>query len=357
MTSNLQTSIEPAGTPPVQCSVLLAGQFVTVKNGDCRTVLKSMPPESVNCIVTSPPFWGLRDYGHPDQLGQEATPGEYVEALRAVFAEARRVLRADGTLWLNLGDSYAGSWGNYVAPGSTSAKAMDKRRKDRYGTFKSPMADRSGKSGNKGNKSANGNQAHRFGDGLPPGKNLIGIPWRVAFALQADGWYLRSDIIWNKPNPMPESVADRPTKSHEYIFLFAKSADYYYDAAAIAEPTVCDRMRGPALHGDLVSTNGNDGLSRRPIGETRNKRTVWTVNTESYRGAHFATYPTELIRPCILAGCPLNGIVLDPFGGSGTTGKVALEAGRRAYIIELNPEYTKLCNERCTTTRGLPLAC
>ena len=343
-------------------------QPLTILTGDCRNLLKALPSESVNCCVTSPPYWGLRDYGHPDQIGQEPTPEQYVEVMRSVFAEVRRALRDDGTLWLNLSDSYYGSWGNYAAADGR-AKARDKQRAERCGMFRPPMARGSGP------------------NGLKP-KDLCGIPWRVAFALQADGWYLRSDIIWHKPNPMPESVRDRPTRAHEYLFLFSKSRRYYYDAAAIKEPPSASFLkeleRGYNGHGTkpFGKTRAQDaslakhriierfrlrldkqrGYGRRHAGfnarwerltsEERklcgvSKRSVWTVPTAGYRGMHTATYPPALIRPCILAGCPPRGLVLDPFAGTGTTGMVALELGRRALLMELNPEYAKLIRERC----------
>jgi DNA modification methylase len=235
-----------------------------------------------------------------------------------VFREVRRVLRDDGTLWLNLGDSYARNGGE-TGGGNRELLHLDGTQ---CRMLKVPS-----------------------GTGLKP-KDLCGIPWRVAFGLQADGWYLRSDIIWHKPNPMPESVTDRPTKAHEYLFLLAKSERYYYDAAAIAEDSVCDRMRGPALHPDTVSTNGNGGLCRREMQETRNKRTVWTVPTFSYAEAHFATFPPALIEPCILAGCPEGGTILDPFSGSGTTGVVSLRADRNYIGIELNAEYVEMSRNR-----------
>jgi DNA modification methylase len=298
--------------------------ILTVLRGDALAKLHELPDESVQCCVTSPPYWGLRDYGVSGQIGLEETPEAYAVKLVEVFREVRRVLRKDGTLWLNLGDSYA------------SKKAFESFRGSATATL---------------NREYQGRIAYR-GNGIKA-KDLIGIPWRVAFALQADGWYLRSDIIWHKPNPMPESVTDRPTKAHEYIFLLSKSGRYFYDAEAIEEASQCDRMRGPALHGDLVSTNGNDGLCRRPLAETRNKRSVWTVPTAPYAEAHFATYPPNLIKPCILAGSQPGDVVLDPFAGSGTTGMVAIELGRKTVLIELNPEYIHLIEQRCSVTEGL----
>jgi DNA modification methylase len=319
-------------------SVLLPGHFVNIINGDCRTVLKELAPESIQCCVTSPPYWGLRDYGHADQIGQEPTPLAYVEAMVAVFAEVWRVLRADGTVWLNLGDSYSGSWGNYCAPTSTSAKAQDKRRKDRYGTFKPPSADRNGANGLKS-------------------KDLCMIPARVALALQAAGWYLRSEITWCKKSCMPESVTDRPTVATEKIYLLAKSERYYYDAVAVKQKAgdwgTRDRTNGK-YHNEGTGLQPHSGLEKNY--DMANLRNYWLLGPEPCRDAHFAVYPSEIPRRAILAGSKPGDVILDPFGGSGTTGKVALELGRRAVLVELNPEYAKLCEQRCTTTRGLPLA-
>lgn len=277
---------------------------VIILPGDCLASLRLMTDRSVHCCVTSPPYFGLRDYGVDGQIGREPTPDEFVASLVSVFREVRRVLRDDGTLWLNLGDSYA-----------------------------RPPA--------KGGS----------GPGLKP-KDLIGIPWRVAFALQADGWYLRQDIIWHKPNPIPESVRDRCTKSHEYVFLLSKSPRYYFDSEAIKEPAAESslvRLAQPTLAQQVGSarvpgkTNGN---MKAVGGETRNKRSVWTVTTKPFKGAHFATFPPDLIEPCIRAGCPEGGTVLDPFGGSGTTAGVALAHGREAILCELNPEYAQLVPAR-----------
>lgn len=295
---------------------------LTIINGDCRFALKTLPDESVNCCVTSPPYWGLRNYGHAEQIGQEETPQAFVETMCKVFAEVRRVLRKDGTCWLNLGDSYASAWsvpGGNGRPVGAGSLANGKR------------ADR----------------PNRLVGGLKE-KDLVGIPWRVALALQAEGWYLRSDIIWAKANCMPESVTDRPTRSHEYLFLLTKSPRYYYDHEAIKEPCIYDIEK-------RIGQPNFDNKAEQCTG-MRNKRDVWTVAPANYPDAHFATYPPALITPCILAGCPVGGLVLDPFGGSGTTGMVALELGRRAVLVELNPDYTKLINARCATTPGLPLA-
>lgn len=331
---------------------------------DCTESLRSLPDRSVNCCVTSPPYFGLRDYGQDGQIGLEATPDEFVAALVTVFREVRRVLRDDGTLWLNLGDSYAtggkGGGGPFMA-----------ERKDGAWQSRSEV---------NGWRSA------------PPGlkhKDLIGIPWRIAFALQADGWYLRQDIIWAKPNPMPESVTDRCTKSHEYLFLLSKSSKYHYDHEAVKEPAAPssvarwaqnvadqegsgrvpgktngkmkavggprskrdsfkrdDSKRSQAIPGQRCGTHRPDREESRWNTAMRNRRSVWTVSTKPYKGAHFATFPPDLIEPCILAGCPEGGTVLDPFGGSGTTAGVAVAHNRNAILCELNPEYSELIPER-----------
>lgn len=318
--------------------------------GDVRTALSVVGAGSVQCCVTSPPYWGLRDYGHPDQLGLEPTPEQYVENLVAVFREVRRVLRDDGTLWLNLGDSYSG--------GKTDRGDNDINRRNTYdGSTAAQRETRKLKDNPRGKQRA-----------VPPGlkpKDLVGIPWRIAFALQADGWYLRSDIIWHKPNPMPESVADRPTKAHEYLFLLSKSPTYYYDADAIAEAASNDsgwakqRDRGvntwayaPAgggagmkAGGTAQSTNGIGGSAENSA--TRNARSVWTITTKPYPAAHFATFPPELAERCIKAGSKPGDTVLDPFAGTGTTGMVATGHGRRAILCELNPDYAALIRERC----------
>jgi len=305
----------------MQASGLGKGACMAILCGDALTVLSEMEDQSVNCCVTSPPYFGLRDYGEDGQLGLERTPEEYVANLVAVFREVRRVLRDDGTLWLNLGDSYA--------TGTTSDRTPTQTGK--HGYWQNPAV----------NKRIDARSI-----GLKP-KDLVGIPWRVAFALQADGWYLRSDIIWAKPNPMPESVTDRPTKAHEYVFLMSKSQQYYYDAEAIKEPCVGQNAHdttGPGYHapGQSPNTGSRGGNGTK----TRNRRSVWTVATQPYKGAHFATFPEKLIEPCVLAGCPTNGTVLDPFAGSGTTGAVAKRLGRGFIGIELNPDYIGLCEER-----------
>lgn len=270
--------------------------------------------KSVNCAVTSPPYYGLRDYGVAGQIGLEQTPEEYVQKLVNVFREVKRVLREDGTLWLNLGDSYSATrWSN--TPSSTGISR----------SYSDIISDRN--------------------TGLPA-KNLIGIPWRVAFALQANGWYLRSDIIWAKPNPIPESVKDRCTKSHEYIFLLSKKSKYYYDNDVIKEPLAHPKeTRRPVgskgaweLDGRKQRENGG-GSSYSGYPNKRNKRDVWTVTTKSYKGAHYATFPPDLIKPCILAGCPEGGIVLDPFVGSGTTVMVANQNNRNGIGLDLSWKY------------------
>jgi DNA modification methylase len=322
---------------------------ITILTGDVRTILPTLPDASVNCCVTSPPYWGLRDYGNDSQIGLEHTPDQYVAEMVAVFREVRRVLRPDGVLWLNLGDSYAGS-------GPSGASYQSKTTQEREGKTSDGAFRISKTLAQRGLTYAEKKPIPP--PGLKP-KDLVGIPWRVAFALQADGWYLRQDIIWHKPNPMPESVTDRCTKAHEYMFLLAKSARYYYDAEAVAEPvteSTVARLAQPTLASQAGSarvpgkTNGN----MKAVGDTekRNRRSVWTVATQPYREAHFATFPKALIAPCILAGCPQGGTVLDPFGGSGTTGEVAEENGRNSILIELNPKYVELAKRR-TAQGGL----
>jgi len=300
---------------------------VRILTGDCRTTLASLDAESVQMCVTSPPYFGLRDYGMDSQIGLEATPDAYVAELVAVFREVRRVLKDDGTLWCNLGDSYTGS---AQSDGASSAKL------------------------NGPQNATQGVRIVKGGDGLKP-KDLIGIPWRVAFALQADGWYLRSDIIWHKPNPMPESVTDRPTKSHEYLFLLAKSERYYYDADAIADEALnagkvvtlgAKSMARSQLQGFGKEPWGNSAKDSITVAATRNKRTVWTIATQPFKGAHFATFPPALIEPCILAGSAKGDTVLDPFGGAGTTGLVADRLGRNAILCELNPDYAAMAERR-----------
>jgi DNA modification methylase len=355
----------------------------TILQGNCIDTLKTLPAGSVQTCVTSPPYWGLRDYGTAkweggdpacdhshkrggngdasakqvssegtqmyqyrgvcpkcgavrvdEQIGMEETPEEFVNHLVLVFREVWRVLKDDGTLWLNLGDSYAGSGG----PGSQYDNKAGKSFRGEFRKYEN---------------------ANKKVAGLKP-KDLVGIPWMVAFALRADGWYLRSDIIWNKPNPMPESVTDRPTKSHEYIFLLSKSPKYFYDAEAVKEPAVTDnpdvnsfsRRVNESPPPGKMNQHRPDRADVAYTG-TRNKRTVWTVTPKPYRGAHFATFPPDLIEPCILAGSRPGDVVLDPFNGSGTTGAVSLKHGRGYIGCELNPEYIELSHDRFSKVQYL----
>ena len=293
----------------------------TILIGDCLDGMATLDAGSVHCCVTSPPYWGLRDYGNAAQIGLEETPDAYVARIVEVFRAVRRVLREDGTAWLNLGDSYAS---NPASGGQGQQEGGDHQRTPNTG-YKRPA-------------------------GLKP-KDLVGIPWRVAFALQADGWYLRQDIIWHKPNPMPESVTDRCTKAHEYVFLLSKSARYWYDAKAVSETTRYQIGADRKASGGYSAESGrNDGGEHRSGGfvssDTRNRRDVWTIPSKPYSGAHFATMPPKLARLCILAGCPAGGLVIDPFGGAGTTALVALHTGRDAVICELNPDYADLARLR-----------
>ncbi|OXS21767.1 site-specific DNA-methyltransferase [Pseudomonas fluorescens] len=260
----------------------------TIFEGDAITVLRRLPSNSVRCVVTSPPYWGLRDYGIDDQIGLELTMPQFIQKLVAVFSEVRRVLTDDGTLWINIGDGYTS--------GNRGYRATDKKNPARAMTVRPDTP-----------------------EGLKP-KDLMGIPWRLAFALQDDGWYLRTDIIWNKPNAMPESVKDRPTRSHEFIFMFSKSEKYFYNSDAVKQVA--------------------DG------GGLRNLRTVWNVNTKPYAGAHFATFPPELVRPCVKASTEPGDFVLDPFFGAGTVGLVCNEEDRKYAGVELNPSYVDLAVER-----------
>jgi DNA modification methylase len=331
---------------------------VDIRVGDCLDVLRTLDAGSVQTCITSPPYFGLRDYGVAGQIGLEPTPDAFVAKLVAVFAEVRRVLADDGTLWLNLGDSYATAG---TRQGNSGHGFDEYDRRSACDGYRPLTA---------GLKS----------------KDLIGIPWRVAFALQADGWYLRSDIIWHKPNPMPESVTDRPTKAHEYLFLLSKNERYYYDASSIMEglsPSSIDRLsqavdeqagsaranggtrsdrpmkavarkRGlPPRHQRYTESSDQSGLDVVGRGMGRNKRSVWTVATAPFKGAHFATFPPALIEPCILAGSRPGDTVLDPFGGAGTSGLVADRLSRNALLIELNPAYAKLARERITNDAPL----
>lgn len=339
--------------------------------GDCRETLKTLPAESVQTCVTSPPYFGLRDYGNAAQIGLEETPEQYVAQLVEVFREVRRVLRDDGTLWLNLGDSYAGPWGNQGRkPERGTQRPINGAMIQQFGkqamhaldcdmdedcTCGAPMgAKYPDKQSNTG----------KVPTGWKP-KDLFGIPWRVAFALQADGWWLRQDIIWAKPNPMPESIKDRCTKAHEYVFLLSKSASYFYDCDSIREPhkeeSVARVGRTHHTPGHKWETGPGDHTiandlthALHPMG--RNKRSVWTIPTRPYAGAHFATMPPELAALCIQAGSRIGDTVLDPFLGSGTTGEVAESLGRRWVGCELNPEYVEQAKVRTAQMGLLPIA-
>jgi len=314
---------------------------IEILQGDCIESLKKLEDQSINTCITSPPYWGLRNYNdEAKQLGMEDTPKEFTENLVKVFREIKRVLRDDGTAWLNLGDSYAMS----------SIRGGNKKFSGNVGSHN--HYDKSIKKGKR-----------NIPKGIKP-KDLIGIPWRVAFALQADGWYLRQDIIWHKPNPMPESVRDRCTKSHEYIFLLSKKAKYYYNHEAIKEDSVFTNSKGEVGKANSTksigkSVSGKDGfeirngLKNMGIYPKRNKRSVWTITTKPFKGAHFATFPKDLIEPCVLAGCPEGGTVLDPFGGSGTTGIVAVSHNRNAILLELNAEYIELAKARINKEVGM----
>ena len=290
--------------------------------GDVRERLREIAAGSVQCAVTSPPYWGLRDYGHDGQIGLEQTPEEYVAEIVAVFREVRRVLADDGVLWLNLGDSYAGS-GKGPA-GNLGAKHNERHLEHKHGAI--------------------------VPEGLKP-KDLVGIPWRVAFALQADGWWLRQDIIWHKPNPMPESVTDRCTKGHEYLFMLTKSARYYFDNQAIAEPCAGPRPTRIQFGGNKYG-DSDDPRHQTKSGNVyvdkgmRNRRSVWTIPTKPFRGAHFAVMPEALVEPCILATSRLDDTILDPFLGSGTVGVVAQRHGRKWIGCELNPAYAEIAQAR-----------
>jgi DNA modification methylase len=325
-----------------------------IYTGDALRVLRKFPSGSVNCVVTSPPYYCLRDYGTAGQIGLEKTPEAYIKKLKAIFMECRRVLKKDGTTWIVIGDSYAGSgrgWGG---------------KNDLYSRKIQPKASFA-------TKFSKPNKLRDYKN-----KDLIGIPWLLAFALRKAGWYLRQDIIWHKPNPMPESVRDRCTKAHEYIFLLTKSAKYYFDHEAMLEPALYDGRSKKTYNGttkylnatgilnqpihfggerypNKIRTFGSKnqiGTNRNDVGKVweeqpaRNKRSVWTVPTRGFKGAHFATFPPALIRTCIEAGCPSDGVVLDPFIGAGTTALVAAELGRKYIGIELNADYVKLAEER-----------
>ena len=333
-----------------------------IYTGDALQVLRTFPDESIDCIVTSPPYYGLRNYGVGGQIGLENTPQKYIERLMEVFMECYRVLKSDGTFWLVIGDSYAGSG---RGKGDVNRKGVQAKASFVGDLFTKPYK----LSGYKN-------------------KDLMGIPWMLAFALRDAGWYLRQDIIWNKPNPMPESIRDRCTKAHEYIFLLTKSARYHFDHNAMLEPAAYDgrkkmthegsakylsngtgigtqnvskggRERWPNKLRGHVSKEGLTGLPEQHHGgniritPARNKHSVWTVPTKAFKGAHFATFPPALIRTCIEAGCPAGGVVLDPFIGAGTTAVVALELGRYYVGIELNADYVRMAEERVRGTVGM----
>ena len=317
--------------------------------GDALVELKKMPDESVDCCITSPPYWGLRNYGVNGQFGLEKTAKEYIAKMVEVFKEIKRVLKKEGTLWLNLGDSYNGG-----GRGGIGCKNASLKEFTNTGTLTMPKVN--------------------MASDLKP-KDLVGIPWRVAFSLQSDGWYLRQDIIWAKPNPMPESVTDRCTKAHEYIFLFAKSQKYYFDREAIKEKSVTNENRPDGIIRDR-EYNYNSKLQQMRKGKSwhnhkndliagqsqkkdlpnlalsyRNRRSVWTINSHPFKGAHFATFPEDLVLPCILAGCPRGGVVFDPFSGAGTVGVVCKKNNRNFIGIELNPAYIEMARQRINNTQ------
>ena len=310
-----------------------------IQFGDCRETMRRWAQEGIKAqtCVTSPPYYGLRDYGHEGQIGLEGTPEDYIAAMVEVFRCVRDVLADDGTVWLNIGDSYA-----------------NQKTGDTYTGFNARYSGTGLNGGKQAQTLANFDKKKKFDFGCKP-KDLIGIPWMLAFALRADGWYLRQDIIWHKPNPMPESVQDRCTKAHEYIFLLSKSQKYYYDHEAIKEESINtpeqqeakrnkQEHKGQRDNGDMRHTTA--GFTKTGIYEKRNKRSVWTVTTKPYEGAHFAVFPSDLIEPCILAGAPVGGLVLDPFMGSGTTAQVAQNLGRKYLGCELNPDYKPLQDKR-----------
>ncbi len=354
---------------------------VELYQGDCAEILKSLPEKSIQCVVTSPPYYGLRDYGTAkweggdpecdhkmkiqstrggpkstitggqdtsahemnyrdicgkcgairidEQIGLESTPDEYVSKLVQVFREVKRVLKDDGTLWLNLGDSYAGSGNGCNSDGTPHPASLTGKQGTNHGSVQGLHIPQ---------------KAEEIG---LKQKDLIGIPWMVAFALRADGWYLRSDIIWAKPNPMPESVKDRPTKSHEYLFLLSKSQKYYYDAEAIEEKSMSDNSGGCVCGKKYSEVGYNPQSGNEYVSDgRRNKRTVWTINTQPFKGAHFAVMPEKLVEPCILAGSKPDDTILDPFNGSGTVGAVSVRNGRSYIGIDLNSEYIEMARER-----------
>lgn len=312
----------------------------TIEFGDCRDTMRRWAADGVKAqmCVTSPPYFGLRDYGHDGQIGLEQTPEQYIAAMVEVFRCVRGVLADDGTAWLNIGDSYA-------------RQAGDNSKKDPRSINTGYASVVAGGGAKKGN--------NKPSESIKP-KDLIGIPWMLAFALRADGWYLRQDIIWHKPNPMPESVRDRCTKAHEYLFLLSKSDRYFFDSEAMKEPATNAGKRvtlgaksfakGQAA-GRGIAPTGNGLADFYDVPETRNRRSVWTVATRPYKGAHFATFPPALIEPCILAGSRIDDVVLDPFMGSGTTAQVALQHGRQYLGCELNPSYDALQRQRVSNVQ------
>jgi DNA modification methylase len=311
---------------------------VQILQGDARTMLRTLPDDSVHCVVTSPPYWGLRDYGVAGQMGMEPTYQEHIAALVDLFREVRRVMRPDATLWLNYGDCYA------TTPNGRSALDVKKAGGDNRTFRDKPFS--------------------TIGGALKP-KDLCMLPFRLAIALQEDGWWVRQDIIWHKPNPMPESIKDRCTKAHEYIFLLSKSSKYYFDADSIKEAAIGGASgaaatfkrpaskRAQSIPNQAHGTHRPDRDGTSYNGDLRSRRSVWTVATQPFLDAHFATFPPALIEPCIKAGCPAGGTVLDPFGGAGTTGLVADRLGRNAILIELNPEYAAQAAQRITNDSPL----
>lgn len=309
------------------------GFINTIINENCLSGLKQIPDGVIDCCVTSPPYFGLRDYGNDEQIGLEKTPELFIQQLVKVFDEVKRVLKTTGTLWLNIGDSYAGSGRGC---NDYTAEQRETLTKSHHQV---------------------GNSKQAFTSELIKPKDLIGIPWMLAFALRSNGWYLRQDIIWNKPNPMPESVGDRCTKAHEYIFLMTKNAKYYYNADAIKTKMDCSehdkRSRQGRKRFPTELINGIRGNTPDKVYEWANKRSVWTVTTKPYSEAHFATFPEDLIVDCIKAGCPEGGIVLDPFMGAGTTAVVSKKLGRNYTGFELNPDYLKIANDRLYSEIGM----
>ena len=328
-----------------------------ILEGDVLDRLSALATGSVHSVVTSPPYWGLRDYGVDGQIGLEPTLEEYLCRLVSVFREVRRVMRTDGTLWLNMGDAYSGGGGYSPDAPSNRAGSISSTRAERTTQYKGRAP----------------------APGLKP-KDLIGQPWRLAFALQDDGWWLRSDIIWHKPNPMPESATDRPTKAHEYVFLLTPSARYFYDADAVREPVTGNAhsrgsgvnpkavktpdgwTTGPGSHGSFhrngrekgrIKQNQSFSAAVKDLVPDRNLRDVWTIATQPFPQAHFATFPEALVDPCIRAGCPPDGTVLDPFAGSGTVGVVCHKLQRQFIGIELNPEYAAIARRRIGEVEGL----